>query len=124
MTSKSSSFSPWFLATPSHPLTEWDFSWSKTQLAARSQPRSMTVQRALLKLFHHPPSAPVSLLTPITYADRLRIRHPGDAKFALGPHMDGGSVERWEDTMYRNVYERILKGKWDEFDAFEIGALS
>lgn len=84
----------------------------------------MTVQRALLKLFHHPLSAPVSLLTPLTYADRLRIRHPGDAKFALGPHIDGGSVERWEDPMYQKVYERILTGNWEEFDAWQIGVVS
>ncbi len=53
----------------------------------------MSVQRALLKMFRHPPSASVSLLSPLVYADRLRIRHPGDAKFALGPHIDGGSGE-------------------------------
>lgn len=55
------------------------------------------------------------------YADRLRVRHPGDSKFALGPHMDGGSVERWEDEAYRSVYAKILEGKWEEYDAYEIG---
>ncbi|KAK9246399.1 hypothetical protein V1506DRAFT_535444 [Lipomyces tetrasporus] len=34
---------------------------------------------------------------PLIYADRLRIRLPGDAQFTLGPHIDGGSIERWED---------------------------
>jgi len=33
----------------------------------------------------------------MSYYDRLRIRKPGDSKFALGPHIDGGSLERWED---------------------------
>jgi hypothetical protein len=78
------------------------------------------VQKHLLTLFSSPLDAPVSLLTPLTYADRLRIRHPGDAKFALGPHMDGGSVERWEDEGYRRVYEKILKGDWEGFDAFQM----
>ncbi|ORY24395.1 hypothetical protein BCR39DRAFT_561571 [Naematelia encephala] len=96
--------------------------WSKPQLAARAHPRSMAVQRALLSLFSRSPDTPVSLETPLTYADRLRIRNPGDAKFALGPHIDGGSIERWEDPTYRSVYERILRGKWEEFDAWEIGA--
>ncbi|WVF67161.1 hypothetical protein IAT40_001907 [Kwoniella sp. CBS 6097] len=95
--------------------------WSKTQLAARSHPRSLAVQRSLLNLFTHPPDFPISLSTPLTYADRLRIRHPGDAQFALGPHMDGGSIERWEDPMYRAVYQDILKGKWEGFDAYTIG---
>jgi hypothetical protein len=35
--------------------------------------------------------------------------------------MDGGSVERWEDRDYREVYERILKGDWENFDAWNIG---
>jgi len=98
-------------------------SWTKTQLAARSHPRALAVQRALLSLFSKPPQAEISLITPVTYADRLRIRHPGDAKFALGPHMDGGSVERWEDEDYRDVYKRILKGDWEGFDAWDIGEL-
>jgi hypothetical protein len=83
----------------------------------------MAVQRSLLSLFNKPPQAEVSLITPVTYADRLRIRHPGDAKFALGPHMDGGSVERWEDGDYRDVYKSILKGQWESFDAWDIGQL-
>jgi hypothetical protein len=88
-------------------------SWTKVQLEARSHPRALAVQRALLSLFQKPSTAEISLDTPVTY--------PGDAKFALGPHMDGGSVERWEDGDYREVYERILKGDWENFDAWNIG---
>lgn len=55
------------------------------------------------------------------YADRLRMRLPGDAKFALGPHVDGGSCERWEPDGYGkgNVYEAIWQGKWEEYDPWE-----
>lgn len=81
----------------------------------------MATQRALLSLFSHHPDAPVSLNTPLTYADRLRIRHPGDAQFALGPHADGGSIERWEDETYRKVYQRCLEGEWEKYDAWTIG---
>ncbi|BEI82153.1 hypothetical protein CcaverHIS002_0300210 [Cutaneotrichosporon cavernicola] len=95
--------------------------WSKPQLAARGHQRSLAAQRALLSLFSLPQSAQVSL-TPISYADRLRVRHPGDSKFALGPHMDGGSVERWEDPAYRAVYARILEGRWENYDAYELEA--
>lgn len=98
--------------------------WSKPQLEARAHPRSVAVQKALLGLFAPSlataPDAKVSLTQPLMYCDRLRVRHPGDAKFALGPHVDGGSLERWEDPNYRTVYERILTGKWEEYDAFEI----
>ncbi|WRT65657.1 uncharacterized protein IL334_002602 [Kwoniella shivajii] len=98
--------------------------WSKVQLKARSHPRSLQAQKSLLKLFSHSPDFPVSLNTPLCYADRLRIRHPGDAKFALGPHADGGSVERWEDLTYRKVYQKILEGHWENFDAWTIAERS
>lgn len=57
----------------------------------------------------------------MTYADRLRIRQPGDAGFALGPHIDGGSVERWEENGYGlgHVYDNILQGQWEKYDPWE-----
>jgi hypothetical protein len=69
------------------------------------------------------PSARISLSTPLSYADRLRIRQPGDAKFALGPHQDGGSVERWEPSGYGlgGVYDAVLSGAWENHDPFEAG---
>lgn len=97
--------------------------WSKPQLAARAHPRALAVQRALLGLFSlgaKGDDTEVSL-APLMYADRLRIRHPGDSRFALGPHMDGGSVERWEDPEYRAVYAKILSGQWEDYSAWEIG---
>ncbi|KIR34050.1 hypothetical protein I352_03283 [Cryptococcus deuterogattii MMRL2647] len=106
---------------PENDKQVFELYWSKTQLSARSHPRSMATQRALLSLFSHSPDAPVSLHTPLTYADRFRIRNPGDAQFALGPHADGGSVERWEDETYRRVYQKCLEGKWEEYDAWTIG---
>ena len=39
----------------------------------------------------------VSFLHALTYGERLRIRKPGDTTFTLGPHLDGGSIERFED---------------------------
>lgn len=61
------------------------------------------------------PSSEVSLAQPLSYADRLRIRQPGDASFALGPHIDGGSVERWERHGYGvgGVYDAVFQGRWD-----------
>lgn len=94
--------------------------WSRPQLEARSHPRAMAVQRALLNLFSG--SDGPAAKQPLAYADRLRVRHPGDSRFALGPHMDGGSVERWEDPAYRSVYRDILTGNWEQFNPFELGA--
>lgn len=66
----------------------------------------------------------ISTSQPLVYADRLRIRQPGDSSFALGPHIDGGSVERWEPTGYGlgGVYNKIFQGRWDEYDPWETSA--
>lgn len=49
------------------------------------------------------------------------MRQPGDAKFALGPHIDGGSCERWEEAGYGKgrVYDDIWQGNWEEYDPWE-----
>ena len=67
------------------------------------------------------PQTLISTSQPLTYADRVRIRQPGDAGFALGPHIDGGSVERWEPKGYGlgGVYNKIWKGEWEEYDPWE-----
>lgn len=67
------------------------------------------------------PNAAVDTKRPLSYADRLRIRSPGDTTFALGPHVDGGSVERWEPDGYGKggVYNKIWQGLWEDYDSFE-----
>lgn len=82
----------------------------------------IAVQKFLMKFWHsNDPAAAISTKHPLTYADRLRIRQPGDAGFALGPHVDGGSVERWEDHGYGvgGVYDKIWQGDWESYDAWE-----
>jgi hypothetical protein len=70
------------------------------------------------------PAAQISISRPLVYADRLRIRKPGDASFALGPHVDGGSVERWEPDGYGlgGIYDAIWAGNWEQYDPWEAGA--
>lgn len=67
------------------------------------------------------PEALLSTSHPVTYADRVRIRQPGDAGFALGPHVDAGSVERWEEAGYgvTGVYSKIWQGRWEQYDPWE-----
>lgn len=96
--------------------------WSRPQLKARSHPNLLDTQRFLMSFWHSAkPSAPISTRHPTIYADRLRMRLPGDAKFALGPHVDGGSVERWDPAGYGlgKVYSAIWKGRWEDFDPWE-----
>lgn len=82
----------------------------------------------------------VDLSTPLTYADRFRIRHPGGDWNFHPPHVDGahfryidscqfemlifvylgGSIERWEDQNFRTCFEAILSGNWREHDPFDL----
>ncbi|KJZ79686.1 hypothetical protein HIM_01155 [Hirsutella minnesotensis 3608] len=110
-------------AFPSNNPQVYELYWSAPQLKARAHPSLLQVQRHLMSFLWHTssPSAQISLANPISYADRLRIRQPGDATFALGPHIDGGSVERWEKDGYGRggVYDRVFEGKWEEQDPWD-----
>jgi hypothetical protein len=82
----------------------------------------ISLQKSLMDLWHsNDKDTLISTSLPLAYADRVRIRQPGDAGFALGPHVDGGSVERWEPNGYGlgGVYDKIFQGKWEEYDPWE-----
>ena len=48
-----------------------------------------------------------------------RRREPGDNTLGLSPHMDAGSVERWIDPSYRNVYRHVFSEHWRDYDPFD-----
>ncbi|KAF1349441.1 DUF1479-domain-containing protein [Lizonia empirigonia] len=103
-------------------LRVFELYWSRTQLLARGHPNMLKTQRFLMSYWHSTnPHIPISTQHPISYADRLRMRLPGDAKFTLGPHVDGGSVERWDEKGYGlgKVYDSVWKGQWEDFDPWE-----
>ncbi|KAL3457194.1 hypothetical protein BJX64DRAFT_280788 [Aspergillus heterothallicus] len=94
--------------------------WTPSQAQARAHTNMLETQRFLQTLWHSSdPNTRISTRNPLTYADRLRIRQPGDGKFTLGPHIDGGSLERWEDEEYSRVYAKILEGNWEEYDPWD-----
>ncbi|KAG9929329.1 DUF1479-domain-containing protein, partial [Aureobasidium melanogenum] len=95
--------------------------WSKSQIRARGHPNLLKAQQFLLSFWHSKDPNALFSDTPISYCDRLRMREPGDAKFALGPHVDGGSCERWEETGYGRgkVYQDIWEGNWEKYDPWE-----
>lgn len=98
----------------------YELYWTPSQVAARSHPNLLSTQKFLQSLWYSSDSASqLSTAHPLTYADRLRIRSPGDVKFTLGPHIDSGSLERWEDPEYAKVYERILQGDWESYDPYD-----
>lgn len=96
--------------------------WSPGQIKARANANVIETQKFLMSFWHSSdPDAAVWTDKPVSYADRLRIRQPGDAGFALGAHVDGGSVERWEMDGYGkgHVYDKVFEGRWEEFDPWE-----
>ncbi|KAI9703484.1 MAG: hypothetical protein M1820_005788 [Bogoriella megaspora] len=100
----------------------YELYWSPSQIRARGHPNLLKTQKFLMSFWHSKdPHALVSVKHPTTYADRLRMRMPGDSKFALGPHIDGGGPERWEPEGYGRgkVYDRIFQGEWERYDPWE-----
>jgi hypothetical protein len=95
--------------------------WSRPQVEAR-QSESLTRARVFLNCLwlaesegrrHFDPGQ-----TPV-YADRIRRRPPGSTSLGLSPHVDGGSVERWLDGNFRQVYRHVFSGNWREYNPFD-----
>ncbi|KAI2622514.1 DUF1479-domain-containing protein [Hypoxylon sp. NC1633] len=107
---------------PSHKPQLCELFWSPGQVRARADSRLLEVQRFVMDVWH--PSddhALVSNRHPVAYADRIRIRKPGDTSLAAGPHLDGGSVERWEPDGYgrAGTFAKIFQGHWEEYDPWD-----
>jgi hypothetical protein len=120
--------------------------WSKAQLEARQHPHVHDTLKHLNKLLwsedhyhntdpvraanaanadneHNPPDpGKVDLATVYTYGERLHIKPPTRGQppnlqtFSLGVHIDGGSIERFEDPNYRKLYASIFSGDWESYD--------
>jgi len=91
--------------------------WSKPQVMARQDARLAETRGFLDRLWKYE-----GVFNPdrqCTYADRVRRRQPGDKTLGLSPHMDAGTVERWIDPGYQQVYENIFAGNWRGYDPFD-----
>ncbi|KIY52987.1 DUF1479-domain-containing protein [Fistulina hepatica ATCC 64428] len=93
--------------------------WQKAQVEARSHPSMIRAQAAMSQLYTANPATEVDLTSLVVYADRFRVRQPGTSGF-LPPHLDNGSIERWEDPEYSTVYRAIFEGRWEEYDAWDM----
>ena len=75
--------------------------------------------------------------TPLRYADRFRIRHPGKQWYIHPPHIGGktscsrtsilsltcctgGGIERWQEEAFRACFADILSGDWRKHDPYNL----
>jgi Gig2-like len=91
--------------------------WSRPQVLARQDPKLAQTRAFLDRLWKYD-----GVFDPdkqCTYADRARRRQPGDKTLGLSPHMDAGTVERWIDPGYQQVYASVFTGDWRRYDPFD-----
>ncbi|KAK2739937.1 hypothetical protein FQN55_009111 [Onygenales sp. PD_40] len=114
---------PFTRAFPQDKPAVFELYWSTAQVKARGHPNLIEAEKYLMSLWDlKDPNSMISTTSPLAYADRVRIRQPGDSGFALGPHSDGGSVERWEPNGYGlgHVYDKIFSGNWEQYNPWEV----
>ncbi|KAJ8114042.1 hypothetical protein OPT61_g3984 [Boeremia exigua] len=93
---------------------------SPSQIAIRSHPDHLKLQRKLNGLWNNYSTLDGTSPEPLSYLDGVRDRPPGQPFLGLGPHIDAGSLCRWADPAYRKVYENIFRGRPEKHDAFDI----
>jgi len=121
--------------TPENDKQFFQLYWTKPQVQARSHPNLLASIAWLNNLYHAQGAEKgigekndqlantmkgVDLSTPLSYADRFRIRKPGFQWDLHPPHVDGGTMERWEDPFFRKCFENILNGNWRDHDPFAL----
>ncbi|KAG5638108.1 hypothetical protein H0H81_001786 [Sphagnurus paluster] len=125
--------------TPVNDKQFFQLYWTKSQVEARAHPNVLAACVWLNHLYHTKDGGvteAVDLTTPLTYADRFRIRHPGIGWNDFPPHIDGecrdqacnyatdrcigGAIERWEDPIFRECFSSILSGDWRSHDPYEL----
>jgi hypothetical protein len=95
--------------------------WSGPQMEARQSEELARVRRWLNHLwaFEHAGKQVFNPDLECTYSDRVRQRQPGDKTLGLSPHTDGGSIERWIDPGYQQVYRHVFGGNIHQYNAFD-----
>ena len=98
--------------------------WSRAQMEARTDPNMAIAKRFMNRLwkFENVQGQEFNPDADLLYADRVRFRQPGDASLGLSAHVDSGSIERWIDPAYQQVYREVFGGDlqaYDPFDAYQ-----
>ncbi|KAG1778992.1 hypothetical protein EV702DRAFT_1215771 [Suillus placidus] len=97
--------------------------WTQAQVQARAHPNILKVSTWLNNLYRTKTGKKmegVDLDVPLVYADRFSIRHPGAQWDVHPPHVEGSSIESWEDNNFRRYFADILSGNWRQHDPYEL----
>ena len=95
--------------------------WSKPQIEIR-QSKNMALTKTWLNSLWINKFKDEIIFLPnkeLVYADRVRRREAGDSSLGLSPHCDAGSVERWIDKSYQNIYNQIFSDHFEDYDPFD-----
>ena len=94
--------------------------WSKPQVQARQSTEMSQTKSFLNRIWNYKKNSTIHFDPDreCTYADRIRMRQPGDTSLGLSPHVDGGSIERWLGENYQHVYRPLFKGNWKDYNPF------
>jgi hypothetical protein len=84
--------------------------WSLPQMQARQHEHMDVTRRWLNRLWDY--AGEFDPDRQCNYADRVRRREPGDTSLGLSAHCDGGSIERWCDPHFQQVYNEVFTFWW------------
>lgn len=102
------------------PITNWFAFWTEGEVQGRSHQEVIDLMKVMGKFFYaEDDTLPVDRDSQVVYPDAFRIRPPGQLT-NLDLHLDAGSIERWEDPVYRELYGPILEGRWEEFEPWKL----
>lgn len=95
--------------------------WSRAQMEARQSEELARTRRWLNGLWNplHEGKPVFNPDLECSYADRVRQREPGDSSLGLSPHVDGGSIERWIEPSYQQVYRHVFGGDLASYRPFD-----
>lgn len=98
--------------------------WSRPQMEARQSQELADLRSWLNGLWYQPKTGDPEFdpNRECLYADRVRQRNPGDSTLGLSPHIDGGSVERWIDPSFHEVYHDVFFGELAAYEPFNAKA--
>jgi ectoine hydroxylase-related dioxygenase (phytanoyl-CoA dioxygenase family) len=95
--------------------------WSKTQTKIRQSEELNHVKKWINNLWIYQYDG-YQVFDPnkeLIYADRVRRREAGDSTLGLSPHCDAGSIERWIESNYQKIYDKVFSDQFEKYDPFQ-----